>query len=95
MVYNKATLKLFISFLKRYNVYSAYLTNLKKRHKRYAANNIVESIHWEGGYTLLSSAFCWANTYEGDLFWRNLNQKWTEEIRNNRYAKYNYLEKNI
>ena len=69
----------FVKFLKNNNVYDNFIKNLNNadanfKHYWKDINNFCENVvktHY------LFNSFNWANSPEGDLFWRNLNSVWT------------------
>ena len=82
----KAMLLKFVRFLKRNGAYQKYVQNLQKhnslifraqsRQKINAIDYILDSIVYENGEFLISSAFIWSDTIEGENYWRNIQTKW-------------------
>ena len=82
------TIKLFVTFLKENNAYVSFRVARKKQHESFFT--ILDYKHMEELkynqhllFNIISYAFCWANTKEGDIYWRSLNRKWSVFMRNN------------
>lgn len=73
---DKVILKEFFKFLKENNIFLSYRTNLHLMpfHNQDFFTVQIKKI---GGYeNLLTSAFCWMSTKQGDAYWRYLDTKW-------------------
>lgn len=74
--YDPIVLKDFIEFLKKKDVLEQFNNNLPSR-KRFSRTS---------GYgNLIDHAFCWADTYEGHIFWSDLSTEWEKHCFKKRY----------
>ena len=64
----------FKRFLVENRCFNDWLKNMK-RDVRYGHNKLTEP------YSVLTNSFYWIATYEGHLYWQNLNKKWQEIIK--------------
>ena len=69
----KSNLVKFLMFLDENEVLLSYLINLD-------ANDYVRVSSFTGARGYLLASFPWANTQEGDNFWRAINEKWRYEV---------------
>lgn len=80
---SKLRLIIFYQFLKEKGIVTSYVTHLKKRFRDERIVIIFlrkscENLH--GWTTLISSAFAWQLTNEGEYFWRNIAFEWLKVI---------------
>jgi hypothetical protein len=82
----KAILLRFVRFLKRNSAYKKYVINIQQLHglsyrrrlgkKINVVEYILHSLIYENGEFLISDAFKWSDTIEGETYWRDINTKW-------------------
>lgn len=82
----KAILLKFVRFLKRNGAYQKYVINIQQLHglsyrkrlgkKINVVGYILHSLIYENGEFLISDAFKWADTIEGETYWKDLHTKW-------------------
>lgn len=65
----------FIFFLKKNDIYDAYLYNLKKDKITYP-NNFIELYKYTNEAYYVAKGFIWYNTKEGYEYWEIINNKW-------------------
>lgn len=74
---NKENKQRFIHFLKKNNAYEKYMNNVKKLSPKFSPGGVFRGIHINN---LISSAFIWEASEEGQDYWEILSKKWESEL---------------
>lgn len=88
MLNNLEKMKLFIHFLKENNAYENFIYNFKNRTKgkqeyfRRSRNlTLMAYISTTHILSYVSHSFDWYASPESDVFWRDISNKWSDEIK--------------